>query len=165
MTWSSGDGASWWSSIKSFDLLATALDDFVAAAWEHAFTPQFDFARDYLGFVCGQTSGDDWTSLLELIETVRNDTPERMTERIAIPGNFNATDRRLWEGFKCPQALATQHALARDSSPAKLLARLVPLHLDFRSADSSAEAQARSWCEAALATGHAARADDLWDHR
>ena len=158
-----GDGPSWWSSITAFDLLATALGDFVVAAWEHALTPQFDFGRDYLGFICGQTSGDDWTSLLELIETVRNDTPERMAERIAIPGNFNATDRQLWEAFKCPQALATQHGLNHTASPATLLSRLVPLHLDFRSADSSAEAQARSWCEAALSTGHAARANDLYN--
>lgn len=158
-----GDGPSWWSSIKAFNLLATALGNFVIAAWEHALTPQFDFGRDYLGFICGQTSGDDWTSLLELIETVRNDTPERMAERIAIPGNFNATDRQLWEAFKCPQALATQHGLNRSASPATLLSRLVPLHLDFRSGDSSAEAQARSWCEAALSTGHAARADDLYN--
>src|SRR4051812_30709864 len=68
-----GAEASWWSSIKSFDLLATGLSDFVTAAWEHALTPQFEFGRDYIGFICGQTSSDDWTSLLELIETVRND--------------------------------------------------------------------------------------------
>lgn len=158
-----GDGSSWWSSIKSFDLLKTALGDFVVAAWEHALTPQFDFGRDYLGFICGQSSGDDWTSLLELIETIRNDTPERIAERIAIPGSFNATDRQLWEAFKCPQGFATEHGLNRNVSPATLLSRLVPLQLDFRSADSSAEAQARSWCEAALATGHAARANDLYN--
>jgi hypothetical protein len=158
-----GADASWWSSIKSFDLLATGLSDFVTAAWEHALTPQFEFARDYVGFICGHTSGDDWTSLFELIETVRNDTPERMAERIGIPGNFNATDRHLWDAFKCPEAFATEHGIDHATSPALILARLVPLHLDFRSAHSAAEAQTRAWCESALATGHAQRADDLYN--
>lgn len=156
-----GVAPTWWASIKSFDVVTRGLSDFVSAAWRHALSDQFDFEHDYLGFICGQATGHDWPSLLELIETVKNDTPERLAQRIVVPGTFNSTDRQIWEAFKCPEALASPHAVDIDTSPALILARLVPLWLDFRSANSAAEVQACGWCEAALAPSTAARAADL----
>ena len=158
-----GVAPTWWASIKSFDVLSTGLADFVSAAWNHTLSEQFDFGRDYLGFICGQATDDDWTSVRELIETARNDTPERLAGRMVVPGNFNATDRQLWQAFKCPEDLANQHGVDIETSPALALSRLVPLWLDFRSADSSAEMQARAWCEAALLPGNAGRSADLYN--
>jgi len=154
----------WFASIKSFDLLGTAnaLKEFVLGAWVGFLSEDFDSERDYVGFICGQARDDDWTSLLELIETVRNDIPERMAERIAIPGTFNATDRELWQAFKCPDELATLHGVDVETSPSFLLQRLVPLRMDFRSADSGSEAEAKQWCQGALAVGHTQRAEDLY---
>lgn len=155
----------WLASIKSFDLLgkSSALTDFVAGAWAQYLADDFYRERDFVGFVCGQVSGEGWTSLLELVETVRNDSPERMAERIAAPGLFSATDRALWQAFKCPQEVAAPHGVDIDTSPGLLLRRLIALHLDFRSADSRSEAEARDWCETGLAAGHGHRADDLYN--
>ena len=158
-----GGTPTWWASIKSFDVLSSGLADFVSAAWRQALSNEFDFGRDYVGFICGQTIDGDWTSLQELIETVKNDTPERLAGRIAAPGSFNATDRQLWQAFKCSEDLANQHGVDIETSPALVLSRLVPLWLDFRSADSGAETQARAWCEAALLPGNATRSTDLYN--
>ena len=155
----------WFASIKAFDLLdkTGALADFVAGAWMQFLADDFDRDRDFVGFVSGQARDDTWTSLLELIETVRNDNPGRMAERIVGPRLFNETDRALWTAFKCPDALAVSHGVDHDTSPALLLSRLAPLLLDFRSADSEREKEAKQWCERALATGHHDRAQDLYN--
>lgn len=155
----------WFASIKSFDMLGTAkaLGEFVVGAWVQFLSNDFDSQSDYVGFICGQAHDDDWASLLELIETVRNDTPERMAERIAVPGTFNATDRALWQAFKCPGARATLCGVDVETSPSLLLGRLIPLRLDFRSADSGSEAEAKRWCAGALAVGHSQRAEELYN--
>lgn len=155
----------WFASIKSFDLLGTAkaLREFVVGAWVLCLSDDFDSERDYVGFICGQARDDDWTSLVELIESVRNDSPERMAERIAAPGVFNATDRALWQVFKCPEELAPLHSVDTETSPSLLLQRLVPLRMDFRSADSGSEVEAKQWCQEALAVGHTHHAEDLYN--
>lgn len=153
----------WFASIKSFDLLGTAsaLKEFVVGAWSQLLSDDFETERDFVGFICGQALDDDWTSLLELIETVRSDTPERMAERITVPGTFNATDRCLWEAFKCPEELAAAYGVEIAASPSLLLRRLTPLRMDFRSADSESEDEAVQWCQRALAVGHAEQAEQL----
>lgn len=155
----------WFASIKSFDLLGTAnvLEEFAGGAWVQYLSDDFDSERDYVGFICGHARDDDWTSLLELIETVRNDSPKRMADRIAVRGLFSATDRGLWQAFRCPEELATPYGVDVETSPALLLQRLIPLRMDFRSADSGSEAEAKQWCQRALAVGHIQRAEDLYE--
>lgn len=155
----------WFASIKSFDLVGTAnaLKEYVVGAWVQFLSDDFNSEHDYVGFICGHARDDDWTSLLELIETVRNDTPERMAKRIAVPGAFNATDRELWQAFKCPAELATLYGVDVETSPSPLLQRLIPLRMDFRSADSRSEAEAKQWCERALTVGHTQRPEDLYN--
>lgn len=162
-----GTGASsprWLASIKSYDMLrGEPLAEFVAAAWAVYLSPGFDQARDFLGLVAGVAHDDDWRSLSKLIDIARIDTPARLAESIAIPGAFNETDRRVWKSFRCPEALAKSAKLDIGASPAFLLRRLNPLHLDFRSADSHAQAQAKHWCGEALAVGHVSDAGDLFN--
>lgn len=150
-------------SIKSFDLLATKLAEFVLDAWALMLGDDFDESSDYVGFVCGAITEPAWTSLLELIETVEQEgDPTRMAQRIELTGNFNETDRALWASFACPADL-TGDEVDVASSPARLLSRLVAIHCDFRSAEAEAEAVTRAWCEEALATGHVADGDALYD--
>lgn len=131
----------WFASIKSFDLLGTtnSLKEFVVGAWSQFLSKEFDTERDYVGFICGHARDDEWASLLELIKTVRNDTPERMAKRIAVPRNFSAVDRELWQTFKCPPELSTRHDVDEKTSPSLLLDRLIPLRMDFRSDEWSRE--------------------------
>ena len=79
-----------------------------------------------------------------------------------MPGAFNAAKRSLWESAKCPTGLAEQHGVDVDSSPARLLALLLPLRLDFLSPTSQAIADTIRWCRAALLPQQAGRVVDLW---
>lgn len=159
------EASRWHASIKSFDLLRGGqLDaEFVAGAWLQILSSDFKIDRDYVGFVCGRAAEGNWQGLLNLIETAREDAPERLAGRINVTGAFDEVARSLWESARCPAALEAHLPVAPDAAPALLLSRLIPLRLDLMNPDSADVRQAKAWCEQALATGHAARAEDLWD--
>ena len=144
-------------------LTGAALAEFVQAAWLQLLDGSFDRERDYVGLVTGESSDTDWQSLLKLVDTTRHDTPERLAARIDTANVYNATDRRIWGMLKCPAVLAAAAGIDIDSSPAILLGRLIPLRLDLRAPDSIAQGEALEWCRAALAEGHAADGEDLYE--
>jgi hypothetical protein len=155
----------WLASIKTYDLLRSGkLDqEFVVQAWLQLLSDDFNLRRDFVGFVTGATAEGNWHSLLRLVEEARTNRPDRLAARIAVPEHFDETARTLWESARCPEPLRSGLPGSADEAPGVLLSRLIPLRLDLLEPDSQARQQARAWCEAALATGQAGRADDLWD--
>lgn len=156
-------GPRWSASVKSFDMLTGARlhTEFVEAAWRDILTDSFRRAADRVGLVSGSAAQGTWVELAELIGEAAADQAG-IASRIGVPGAFNETKRSLWESAKCPTALAEQHGVNVDSSPARLLALLLPLRLDFLTPTSQAIADAIRRCRAALVPQQAGRAVDLW---
>jgi hypothetical protein len=155
----------WLASIKTYDLLTASKlnEEFVGEAWLQLLSDGFDLGRDFVGFVSGTAAEGNWQSLLQLIEEARTNPPDRLAARIAVPEHFDETARTLWESARCPEPLQSRLPVPADVAPGVLLSRLTPLRLDLLRPDGQARQQARTWCEAALAPGQPARADDLWD--
>ncbi|MGW4498902.1 hypothetical protein ACWENR_09825 [Micromonospora sp. NPDC004336] len=161
-----GDAAGrprWSASVKSFDMLTGARlhTEFVEAAWRDILADRFRRAADRVGLVSGSAAQGTWVELGELIGEAAADQAG-IASRIGVPGAFNEAKRSLWESAKCPTELAEQHGVNVDSSPARLLALLLPLRLDFLTPTSQAIADAIRWCRAALVPQQAGRVMDLW---
>ncbi|MFI7027011.1 hypothetical protein ACIBMZ_30345 [Micromonospora sp. NPDC049900] len=161
-----GDAArrpQWSASVKSFDMLTGARlhTEFVQAAWRDILADRFRPAADRVGLVSGSAAQGTWVELGELIGEAAADQAG-IASRIGVPGAFNEAKRSLWESAKCPMELAEQHGIDVDSSPARLLALLLPLRLDFLTPTSQAIADAIRWCRAALVPQQAGRVVDLW---
>jgi hypothetical protein len=160
-----GDGQPRWSaSVKSFDMLSGSKlpAEFVATAWSEILASGFRAGRDRVGFVCGRAAEGNWDALLGLIGGAIADV-DGLAGRIKTPGAFNETQRALWRSCECPAALAEEYGVAVESSPARLLAALLPRRLDLLQPGSTALAQARQWCLDALAPEHSAQQDGLWE--
>ncbi|GAB3939211.1 hypothetical protein GCM10027614_20930 [Micromonospora vulcania] len=149
--------------MKSFDMLTGARlhPEFVEAAWRDILADRFRRAADRVGLVSRSAAQGTWVELAELIGEAAADQAG-IASRIGVPGAFNEAKRSLWESAKCPTELAEQHGIDVDSSPARLLALLLPLRLDFLTPTSQAIADAIRWCRAALVPQQAGRAADLW---
>ena len=163
LTGGSGGRPRWSASIRSYDMLAGGKleEEFVAVAWATLLESDFDAGRDRLGLVCAATAESNWKALGKLIRASRADKT-KLAARIKVPQAFNAKDRSLWDSCQCPQDLAEKHGVERDTSPARLLASLLPLRLDLGEPGSQAVAEATGWCREALIHGQAGRAEDLW---
>ncbi|MEV0453831.1 hypothetical protein [Catellatospora methionotrophica] len=158
-------GAPCWSaSVKSFNMLTADRlhTEFVQAAWRDILADRFRPAADQVGLVTGSAAQGTWVELEELIGEAAGDQTG-IASRIDVTGAFNEQKRTLWKSGKCPTELAEQHGVDVDSSPARLLAALLPLRLDFLSPTSQAMAEAIRWCRAALVPQQAGRAGDLWN--
>ncbi|MET8042457.1 hypothetical protein ABZU25_16545 [Micromonospora sp. NPDC005215] len=163
VTGDAAGGPRWSASVKSFDMLTGARlhTEFVEAAWRDILADRFRRAADRVGLVSGSAAQGTWVELAELIGEAAADQAG-IASRIGVPGAFNVAKRSLWESAKCPTELAEQHGIDVDSSPARLLALLLPLRLDFLTPTSQAIADAIRWCRAALVPQQAGRAVDLW---
>ncbi|WP_229403322.1 hypothetical protein [Micromonospora okii] len=163
VTGDAAGGPRWSASVKSFDMLTGARlhTEFVEAAWRDILADRFRPAVDRVGLVSGSAAQGTWVELGELIGEAAADQAG-IASRIGVPGAFNEAKRSLWESAKCPIELAEQHGVNVDSSPARLLALLLPLRLDFLTPTSQAIADAIRWCRAALVPQQAGRAVDLW---
>ncbi len=146
-------GSTAFLSVKSFDLMQRGFSDFVASAWQLLLSEAFDEGRDYVGFVVGEIRDFEWNSLQELIATSRLDVEERMARRIQLAGNFNQTDRDLWNSLAVPAELAESHDVNPETSPWRLLQRLEAFHCDFRASNSRSRAETLRWCSDALRDG------------
>ncbi|WP_320065486.1 hypothetical protein [Micromonospora sp. RTGN7] len=153
----------WSASVKSFDMLTGARlhTEFVQAAWRDILADRFRPAADRVGLVSGSAAQGTWVELGELIGEAAADQAG-IASRIGVPGAFNEAKRSLWESAKCPTELAEQRGVNVDSSPARLLALLLPLRLDFLTPTSQAISDAIRWCRAALVPQQAGRVVDLW---
>src|SRR5689334_7468063 len=127
LTGGSGGRPRWSASIRSYDMLAGGKleKEFVAVAWATLLESDFDAGRDRLGLVCAATAESNWKALGKLIRASRADEA-KLAARIKVPRAFNAKDRSLWDSCQCPQDLAEKHGVERDTSPARLLASLLP---------------------------------------
>lgn len=163
VTGDAAGGPQWSASVKSFDMLTRAKlhTGFVYAAWRDILADSFRPAADRVGLVSGSAAQGTWVELGELIGEAAADQTS-IASRISVTGAFNATKRSLWESAKCPTGLAEQHGVNVDSSPARLLALLLPLRLDFLTPTSQATADAIRWCRAALVPQQAGKVVDLW---
>jgi hypothetical protein len=75
------------------------------------------------------------------VAAARTDSDAGLGARIATPRAFNEIHRSLWESARCPDDVAAEHGLDRDSSPARLLRHLIARRFDLESPDSVAGAQ------------------------
>ena len=153
----------WSASVKSFNMLTgdRLQTEFVQAAWRDILADRFQPA-DRVGLVTGSAAQGTWRELEELIGEADSDQAG-IASRIDVSGAFNGQKRTLWRSAKCPTELAEQHGVDVESSPARLLAALLPLRLDLLSPTSQTEAAAIRWCRAALVPQQAGRAGDLWN--
>lgn len=151
-------------SVKSFDMLKGRRlhDEFVEEAWKQILSAEFQEV-DYVGFVCDRSALSNVNALDDLVKAARADEAG-VSKRILEAGAFNQVHRDLWASARCPENLARHHGIEVEESAARLLARLLPLRLDFLSTVSHSKSQAIGWCQTALLDrGDADAPTALWN--
>ena len=154
----------WSSSVKSFDMLTGSRlpAEFVEAAWREILQPRFRPGTDRIGFVSGSAAQGNWSALLRLIGDAAADV-DGIANRIAVQGAFNETERSLWRSCECPPALAEEHEVTVPTSPARLLAALLPRRLDLQEPGAETLGQAMLWCQSSLTAEQSDGDQALWE--
>ncbi len=138
---------------------------FVSQAWElflHEGTTRFDRNRDLLGLVVSPLPPRLAAQLYELLEWADKQDPEKLPDRLAVPGFGSDVKRRLFDSFACPTELAAKHGVEKRHIGA-LLRCVQVLPVDFERDPSSQLQAAVQNCRSVLRSGSLEEAQALWE--
>lgn len=106
---------------------------------------------DFLGVVNSTLASGLSTDINKLINAAKEGEPSKLQERIdkGQEGSFSETQIKIFNGFKCPQDLATKHNVT-DENTWDLLSRIIFLEFDFDKATSKDENKLIEKCRESL---------------
>lgn len=139
--------------------------DFIREAWEqllHDSSDVFNDREDYLGLITAPVGPALKENVFELLRRSRVQEPKDLAFQVPLKGQSNDILRQLHESAQCPEDLAHCYGIDKESSPGRLLRRMLWLPFDFEEDNSQRRGEALRLCRDCLSSGSANEATGLW---